>query len=609
MEMMPRDIAELADDAEVTRDASGCLGSLARLLEACGPSLLLVADASGNLVAADDLASGTSLDAAGPLAQEMSQGLVVVETCRWELSIGGVPRLAFAVRLAPVAGRGILGGLVRPGAASEKQLDRLQAALALCGAMAWIALAAGANDLKLRKRIEQLLAGQETFRESHGEAVSAAIEERERRLCEQQEHTARIQAVMHAAADAIIIVDQRGVIETFNEAAERIFGYGAEEVVGQNVALLIPPHLRERHAEHLARYQQQDVLSPLGFRREVLGYRKDGSTVPLDLAVSMVFVGDRLLFTGIAHDISERKQREEEVARYRAHLEELVDERTAELAQANQTLADLCRAAEAANHAKTAFLANMSHELRTPLHGILSFATFGIKETRKAGADKLANYFQKIEHGGKVLLTLINDLLDLAKLESGKGRFEFGRVDLRVLICAAVDECAARAMQRNITVRPLECAFPAGALADHTKIMQVLRNLLDNAIKFSPEGGTIEIELSRSERSVLVSVCDRGIGIPENELEAIFDKFIQSSKTRTAAGGTGLGLAICREIVTAHKGRIWAENRPDGGAILTFEIPFNLHEVNLLDEEESAATGLPLTAPAPLESTATVLSP
>jgi len=517
LETMPRDIAELTDAAEVTRDSSGSLGSLAQLLEACGPSLLLVADAGGNPIAAD--------------------------------------------------------------------------------------------DLNLRKRVEQLVAEQETLRESHGEAVFAAIEERERRLREQQEHAARIQAVMHAAADAIIVVDQRGVIETFNEAAEQIFGYGAEEVVGQDFALLIPPHLRARHAEHLARYQQSDVLSPLGFRREVLGYRKDGSTVPLDLAVSMVFVGDRLLFTGIAHDISERKQREEEVARYRAHLEELVEERTAELAQANETLADLCRAAEAANHAKTTFLANMSHELRTPLHGILSFATFGIKEARKVGADKMGNYFQKIEQSGKVLLALINDLLDLSKLESGKGKFEFGRVDLRVLICAAVDECAARAVQRNITVRPLECDFSANVLADHTKIMQVLRNLLDNAIKFSPEGGTIEIGLSRSDRAVLISVRDRGVGIPEDEVEAIFDKFIQSSKTRTAAGGTGLGLAICREIVTAHNGRIWAENRPDGGAILTFEIPFNLHEVNLTEGEESTAAGLPLAAPSPLQSTATVLSP
>ncbi len=118
--------------------------------------------------------------------------------------------------------------------------------------------------------------------------------------------------------------------------------------------------------------------------------------------------------------------------------------------------------------------------------------------------------------------------------------------------------------------------FNGEVALDVEKIKQVLRNLLDNAIKFSPEGGTIDVAVCRVASSVRVSVCDQGPGIPQDELEAVFDKFVQSSKTKTGAGGTGLGLAICHEIIAAHKGRIWAESRPEGGAVFSFEIPLSM---------------------------------
>jgi signal transduction histidine kinase len=250
-------------------------------------------------------------------------------------------------------------------------------------------------------------------------------------------------------------------------------------------------------------------------------------------------------------------------------LERLNRQLEASVQQANV----LAKKADAANQAKSEFLANMSHELRTPLHGILSFASFGIKKYATSKPERLLDYFNRIRQSGKTLLELLNDLLDLAKLESGKAVFVFKPTDLVMLIKSVMDEFDALLSERDLTIRRevVECVSQITIDAD--KIKQVLRNLLNNAVKFSPKGGIIDIIIRSLENSVKVSVRDQGPGIPQNELEAVFDKFVQSSKTKTGAGGTGLGLAICHEIIVAHKGRIWAENRPRGGAIFSFEIP------------------------------------
>ena len=231
------------------------------------------------------------------------------------------------------------------------------------------------------------------------------------------------------------------------------------------------------------------------------------------------------------------------------------------------------KAAEEANTAKSQFLANMSHELRTPLHGILSFSKFGINKHATAKPEKLLDYFEKIYQSGNTLLNLLNDLLDLAKLEAGKMKFELRPTETSIIILSLVDEFGSLFAERNLTVRHNDRLFKVRTLIDAEKIKQVVRNLVSNAVKFSPEGGNIEIDMQRGDGTVTVSVKDEGPGIPEDELEAVFDKFVQSSKTKSGAGGTGLGLAICHEIITAHNGRIWAQNRAEGGAVFSFEIP------------------------------------
>jgi len=252
------------------------------------------------------------------------------------------------------------------------------------------------------------------------------------------------------------------------------------------------------------------------------------------------------------------------------HLQEAVELRTTELKQAKE-------AAEAANRSKSEFLANISHELRTPMHAVLSFAWLGQDRETAAGNAKASQYFERIHTSGTRLLRLLNDLLDLSKLEAGAMTYDRTPHDLHALARETLAELTQLARSRGVSI-VLSPPLPAGArvLVDPARFAQVLRNLLSNAIKFSPDGGQVCIGVEEAPSGQgaawLLTVRDEGAGIPEDELEAVFDKFVQSSKTKSGAGGTGLGLAICREIVTAHGGRIWAANGTRG-AVFSVVLP------------------------------------
>jgi PAS domain S-box-containing protein len=293
--------------------------------------------------------------------------------------------------------------------------------------------------------------------------------------------------------------------------------------------------------------------------------------------------GDAVLNSGTMSDIHEAKLAEEELTRHRDDLAGLVAARTAS-ADATRLEAERAReAAETANRSKSDFLANMSHELRTPMHAILSFASFGVEKTGRAEREKLLHYFRNIQKSGARLLTLLNDLLDLSKLEAGKMEMQLRETDPAGLIREAAAEAEALANSHGIRIELDAPGQPLAAQLDAARMLQVLRNLLSNAIKFSRPGGTVTIGLQAlpAVRSgdgcacIEVVIRDQGIGIPEGELEAVFDKFVQSSKTKTGAGGTGLGLAICREIVQAHDGSIHARNNPPPlpGACFTLRLP------------------------------------
>ncbi len=279
----------------------------------------------------------------------------------------------------------------------------------------------------------------------------------------------------------------------------------------------------------------------------------------------------------------ELEKQKDELKRHKDNLENIVHEKTKDLVLAKE-------AAETANRSKSDFLANMSHELRTPMHAILSFAKFGLLKYNKAERKKLKDYFENISQSGTRLLSLLNALLDLAKLETGEEELKFIKTDINLIAKSIIKELETLASDKGLRIKHISDSTEQLVECDSEKIGQVIRNLIGNALKFTPAGKTITIQIESSEmiigkrttdkkhyKSVTIKVIDEGIGIPENELGLVFDKFAQSSKTNTGAGGTGLGLAICSEIIRKHHGEIRAENNSAEGATFIFEFPAEIN--------------------------------
>jgi signal transduction histidine kinase len=222
------------------------------------------------------------------------------------------------------------------------------------------------------------------------------------------------------------------------------------------------------------------------------------------------------------------------------------------------------------------------------MHSILSFSRFGLSKLDAGdfAKEKLIKYLSRIESSGERLLSLLNNLLDLSKLDVGKFPFNPRPYNLSNIIKTSIDDVSGTAMEKEIEIVFTEQPLPVISQCDEEQINQLLRNVLGNALKFSEPKSKIQINLESDSRFATIEVTDSGVGIPEDELEHIFTKFVQSSKTNSGAGGTGLGLALCREFVSLHQGEITAHNNENGGATISIQVPLEINLDEHLAEEQ-----------------------
>lgn len=352
----------------------------------------------------------------------------------------------------------------------------------------------------------------------------------------------KYRTLVEQAGDAIFVINESGALDSVNPMALKLLGYTEQESARLKLFDLVASEYQERLKEefHLLA-EQENLLESV----ELL--HKEGRSIPVE--INTVSLGNGL-YQAIVRDITVRKRLEEDLAKQRDRAEE-------------------------ASRLKSEFLASISHELRTPLHAILSYADFGLERVAHADRERLKRYFFEIQDSGALLLDLINDLLDLSKIEAGKMPYRRSALTMGVVVDDACYRVAQLAEAKGIALNAAAIPKEWQVYGDYEMLLRVFINLLGNAIKFTPQGGEIQVFGELRNGGYLFGVRDSGQGIYPEEIDVIFDKFVQSSlHAQKGSSGTGLGLSICRGIVEAHEGRIWAESAgPNQGSTFYFMLP------------------------------------
>jgi PAS domain S-box-containing protein len=379
----------------------------------------------------------------------------------------------------------------------------------------------------------------------------------------------RLSLLLESLPDAIFEVDAGGRIVLANTEAERMFERSRDELLGLQVEALIPQRFLRNHVSHRERYGAHPVRRPMGAGLDLFAVRKDGTEFAVDINLSPLEGVEAGRVLCVIRDVSPRRATEEKIKVLNHNLER----RSSELAAANAELSQQNREVERANRLKSEFLASMSHELRTPLNTILGFSELLSEEHAGILNDKQKRFVTHIQGDANHLLELINDILDLSKIEAGRLELRLEPFAMAVAVAEVLTSIRPLAAAKNIAVDS-DVNTNLMLQADRLRFKEILYNLLSNAIKFTPAGGRIWIESTVERGSIRFLVGDTGIGIAEQDQREIFESFRQASvTTKGVREGTGLGLAITKRLVEHHGGKIWVESEPGKGSRFSFTLP------------------------------------
>ena len=372
---------------------------------------------------------------------------------------------------------------------------------------------------------------------------------------------AHLAAIITSSEDAIVSKTLDGIVTSWNIGAQRLFGFTAEQMVGQPITRIIPEELQHEETLILRKLRRGERIE----RYETIRLHEDGHRLEVSLTVSPVRdpSGKIVGAAKIAHDITARRRAERTLLEREAQLAKLLAERESFLESERVARSE----AERLSYVKDEFLATLSHELRTPLNAIQGWAT--LLRGHRVSAEDHDRGLETIERNVRVQAQIVNDLLDMSRIVSGKIHLEVQPLHLHDVVNNAIETVRQSATAKNVRIQPMLDSGIGMVRGDPNRLQQVLWNLLSNAVKFTPSGGRVQIVLERVNSHVEISVADTGIGIPVEFLPYVFDRFRQGDPSTTRRyGGLGLGLSIVKSLIELHGGTVHVKSAGDRKSVV-----------------------------------------